>query len=77
MSALFGGSLVVVETEEDQFLGFLDVGTDGLLRLRSGFRGHPYLLDGDEVVAITLATQHPLVDLDDLDDLEDLDDLDD
>lgn len=65
MGTLFGGSLVVVETEDDQFLGFLDLGPDGLFRLRSGFRGHPYLLDADDVVAITLATQHPFVDLDD------------
>jgi hypothetical protein len=65
MGALFGGSLVVVETEDDHFLGYLDVEADGALRLRSGFRGHPFLLDPDEVVSIHLAAGHPLVDAED------------
>jgi hypothetical protein len=65
MGALFGGSLVVVETEDDQFLGYLDVDGEGVLRLRSGFRGHPFLLDADEIVAITVAAEHPCVDSED------------
>lgn len=61
MSALFAGQLVVVETEEDHFLGVLDVEPGGQLRLRSGFRGHPHLLDPDDLVAVTLASEHDLI----------------
>ena len=58
---LFDGQLVVVETEEDMFLGVLDVGPAGQLRIRNGFRGHPHLLDPAEVAAITLASDHPSI----------------
>lgn len=61
MHALFGGELVVVETEDDHQIGVLDMSPDGVLRLRSGFRGHPHVINTDDLVAIVLATDHPLV----------------
>ena len=61
MHALFGGELVVVETEDDHQIGVLDVSPDGVLRLRSGFRGHPHVINADDLVAIVLAIDHPLV----------------
>jgi hypothetical protein len=57
---LFAGQVVVVETEDDHFLGLIDVDDEGWIRVRSGFRGHPHLIDPDEVVAVSLASEHPL-----------------
>lgn len=65
MASLWHDQLVVVETEEDHFLGLVDLLPDGVVRVRSGFRGHPHLLDADDVTAIVRAEDHPLVDLDD------------
>ncbi len=59
-TTLFGGQVVVLETEDDHFLGMVDVDSDGWFRVRSGFRGHPHLVDPDDVVSVSLATQHPL-----------------
>lgn len=72
MDGLWHDQLVVVETEEDHFLGMVDLLPDGIVRVRSGFRGHPHLLAADEVTAIVLAEDHPLVELDDVDDAEPL-----
>lgn len=61
MHALFGGELVVVKTENDHQVGVLDMSPDGVLRLRSGFRGHPHVIKPDDLVTIVLAADHPLV----------------
>ncbi len=61
-TTLFSGQVVVVETEEDQFLGFLDVDSEGWMRVRSGFRGHPHLIDPEDVVSVCLASEHPFTD---------------
>lgn len=53
--------LVVVETDDDHYLGTLDTAPDGRLWVRTGRRGHPIRLHRDDVVAITPASQHPLV----------------
>ena len=50
----------MVETEDDHYLGLIDVDEDGWIRVRNGFRGHPHLIDPDEVVAVSLASEHPL-----------------
>ena len=71
MSGLWMDQLVVVETEEDHFLGQVDLLPDGVVRVRSGFRGHPHLLDAQDVTSIVRAEDHPLVDLDDGDDGDD------
>ena len=59
-SNLFAGQVVVVETEDDHFLGLIDVDEQGWVRVRNGFRGHPHLIDPDEIVAVSLASEHPL-----------------
>ena len=71
MSGLWMDQLVVVETEEDHFLGQVDLLPDGVVRVRSGFRGHPHLLDAQDVTSIVRAEDHPLVDLDEGDDGDD------
>lgn len=55
--------LMVVETDDDHYIGVLDTATDGRLWVRTGRRGHPIRLHQDDVIAITPAAQHPLVDL--------------
>ncbi|GAC1611399.1 MAG: hypothetical protein NVS3B26_24010 [Mycobacteriales bacterium] len=57
---LAGGELVVVETEDDHYLGTAEV-QDWLLALRSGYVGRPVLLDLDDVRSVTPAFDHPLV----------------
>lgn len=59
---LFSGQIVVVETEDDHYLGLVDVDENGWFRVRTGFRGHPHLVDPEEVVSVGLATEHPLLD---------------
>lgn len=59
-TTLFAGQVVVVETEDDHFLGLVDVNEDGWIRVRNGFRGHPHLIDPDEMVSVSLASEHPL-----------------
>jgi len=53
--------LVVVETDDDHYLGTLDTAPDGRLWVRTGRRGHPIRLHKDDVIAITPAAHHPLV----------------
>ena len=62
MDGLWQDQLVVVETEEDHFLGFVDLLPDGIVRVRSGFRGHPHLLAAADITSVVLAEDHPLVD---------------
>ncbi len=66
MDGLWQDQLVVVETEEDHFLGMVDLLPDGIVRVRSGLRGHPHLLAAAEVTSIVLAEDHPLVELDEV-----------
>lgn len=53
--------LFVVETDDDHYLGALDTADDGRLWVRTGRRGHPILLHREDVVSITPAAEHPLV----------------
>jgi hypothetical protein len=55
--------LMVVETDDDHYIGVLDTATHGRLWVRTGRRGHPIRLHQDDVIAITPAAQHPLVDM--------------
>jgi hypothetical protein len=51
------GQLLVVETDDDAFLGTVEVGP-GTLTVRSGYVGRPVLLNPEEVVSITPADEH-------------------
>lgn len=55
--------LFVVETDDDHYLGALDTADDGRLWVRTGRRGHPVLLNRGDVVSITPAAEHPLVEM--------------
>ena len=55
--------LFVVETEDDHYLGVLDTAPDGRLWVRTGRRGHPVLPHRDDVITITPAAEHPLIEL--------------
>lgn len=64
MGMLASGELVVVETEDDWFLGTVEVAGEGLI-VRSGFVGRPVVLTPEEVVRIV-----PAVEFDDLAEFE-------
>jgi len=64
MRFLAGGELVVVETEDDHFLGTAEV-VDGTLIVRPGYVGRPLRVPLAEVLRITLATEHEDVEHDD------------
>ena len=53
--------LFVVETDDEQHLGALDTADDGRLWVRTGRRGHPVFLIREDVVSVTPAAEHPLV----------------
>lgn len=55
---LADGELVVVETDEDAFLGTAEF-TDSWLVLRNGYVGRPTLIAPEEVRRITPAFEHP------------------
>ena len=57
-SKLAGGQIVVVETEDDRFLGSAEVVGEQLV-IRSGFVGRPLVVDLAEVERITLVDDHP------------------
>lgn len=59
MSWLSQGELLVVETEDDWFLGTVEM-SEGVLIVRSGFVGRPVLVEPESVVRIS-----PFEDLDD------------
>jgi hypothetical protein len=59
---LFNGQIVVVETEDDHYLGLVDVDEHGWFRVRTGYRGHPHLVDPEDLVSVALASEHPLLD---------------
>ena len=52
------GELMVVETDDDLFLGTVEVRGDALV-IRDGFVGRPTLVDVNDVVGLTLAYEHP------------------
>lgn len=45
------GELVVVETDDDAWLGTVEV-VDGTFVVRSGYVGRPVVLDADDVVSV-------------------------
>lgn len=51
------GELMVVETDDDLFLGTVEVRGDALV-IRDGFVGPPTLVDVNDVVGLTLAYEH-------------------
>ena len=59
MSWLSQGELLVVETEDDWFLGTVEM-SGGVLVVRSGFVGRPVLVESESVVRI-----YPFDDIDD------------
>ena len=55
--ALFAhGELVVVETEDDVFLGTAELTADGVV-VRTGFRGHPVTIPAEDVLFISPASE--------------------
>lgn len=56
--AVLFGTLVVVETEDNAYLGTLAINPDGRVAVRTGLVGHPPLLDLDEIEAVTPAAEH-------------------
>ena len=52
------GELMVVGTDDDLFLGTVEVRGDALV-IRDGFVGRPTLVDVNDVVGLTLAYEHP------------------
>lgn len=57
---LADGDLVVVETDDDHYLGTAEV-RGGQLIVRNGFVGRPVLLDLADVQCVIPASEHPLV----------------
>jgi hypothetical protein len=57
MGWLSGGELLVVETDDDWFLGTVDVLPDVLV-VRRGFVGRPVLVAHEGVVRVTPAGEH-------------------
>lgn len=57
MGAFLGhGELMLVETEDDRFLGTVEVVGDELV-VRSGFVGRPTLVPQEDVVRVWLASE--------------------
>ena len=56
MGWLADGELLVVETDDDRFLGTVEVLAEVLI-VRSGFRGHPVVLRHEDVMRVTLASE--------------------
>jgi hypothetical protein len=57
MGWLADGELLVVETEDDWFLGTVEVLPDVVV-VRSGFVGRPVVLRHEDVVRVTPALEH-------------------
>lgn len=57
MGFLAAGELVVVETEDDWYLGAAEVTPDGLI-VRSGFVGRPVVLAHEDVVRVVPASEY-------------------
>lgn len=57
MGAFLGhGELMLVETEDDRFLGTVEVVGDDFV-VRSGFVGRPTLVPQEDVVRVSLASE--------------------
>jgi hypothetical protein len=54
------GELLVVETDDDAYIGTVEVVGDALV-VRSGYVGRPWVVPRHEVCEITSAADHPLV----------------
>ncbi|MFN2538751.1 MAG: hypothetical protein ABR549_11500 [Mycobacteriales bacterium] len=52
------GEVVVVSTDDDQFLGTVEI-VDGTAVIRSGYVGRPVLVPLEEIVAVLPAHEHP------------------
>jgi hypothetical protein len=50
------GELVVIETDDDVWLGTAEV-VDGTFVVRSGYVGRPVVLEADDVVSMVPATE--------------------
>jgi hypothetical protein len=57
MMFLAHGDLVVVETEDEQFLGTAEISDDCLV-VRPGYVGRPLRVPLTEVIRVTLASEH-------------------
>lgn len=57
MTFLAGGQLLVVETEDEQFLGTAEVAQDSLV-IRPGYVGRPLRVPLTDVLRVTLACEH-------------------
>ena len=57
MAWLSDGELLVVETEDDWFVGTVELLDDGLV-IRNGFVGRPTVLRAEEVVRIVPAAEY-------------------
>jgi hypothetical protein len=64
MIFLAGGELLVVETEDDQFLGTAAVDGDSLV-IRPGYVGRPVRVPLTDVIRVTLAAEHDDIEHDD------------
>jgi hypothetical protein len=56
MGMLANGDLVVVETEDDRFLGTVEVLADRLV-IRSGYGGRPVVLAHEDVIRMTAVSE--------------------
>lgn len=52
------GEIVVVETEDDWYLGTAEM-TDGAVIVRNGYVGRPVVLDVNDIQSIIPAQLHP------------------
>ena len=57
MGWLSGGDVLVVETEEDWFVGSVEARADVLV-VRSGYAGRPVLVPHEDVVRVTPVSEH-------------------
>jgi len=57
MGFLAAGQIVVVETEDDWFLGTAELTLDAIV-VRSGFVGRPTVLSHEDVVRVVPAWEH-------------------
>ena len=55
-SLIAHGELVVVETEDEAFLGTAELTAAGIV-VRTGYRGHPVLIAAQDVVSISPASE--------------------
>lgn len=54
------GTFYVVETEDDIFLGLIEL-VDGGVIIRNGFQGHPKRVESADIIQMFPATMHPAV----------------